>query len=344
MKFTAQELCDILHGKLEGDPAVKVTRPAKIEEAGEGDASFLANPKYISFAYTTKASVLIVNEDIVFDTQIHPTLIRVKDAYAAIAILLDAYKSKNKMQNGIETHSYVSAKATIGKNVHIGAFSYVSDHAVVGDNVQIYPNVFIGRNASIGADTTLFPGVIILENCVVGARCILNANAVIGSEGFGFAPTEDGTYKKIAQTGNVIIEDDVEVGSNTTIDRATMNSTIIRKGAKIDNLVQIAHNVEVGENTVIAAQSGIAGSTKIGKNCMLGGQVGIVGHLTIADGTKINAQSGLAKSVKKMNTVLTGSPAFEFNEAMRSQVLYKKLPEIYQKILDLEKQLQELKK
>lgn len=344
MVFTAQELCDFLKGRLEGDPAVKVTKPAKIEEAVAGDATFLANPKYLPYAYTTKASVLIVNEDFVFEKQIHPTLIRVKDAYSSIAVLLDQYKSMSKKEGVIEAQAYVSDKAKIGKNVSVGAFSYISDDAVIGDDVQIYPNVFVGKNASVGKNTVLFPGVILLENCLVGNDCILNANTVIGCEGFGFAPTKDGTYKKIAQTGIVTIEDNVEIGSNTTIDRATMGSTVIRKGVKIDNLVQIAHNVEIGENTVIAAQSGIAGSTKIGKNCVLGGQVGVVGHLIIADGTKINAQSGLAKSIKRDNTAVTGSPAFDFSAAMRSQVLYKKLPEIYQKILDLEKQIESLTK
>ncbi|MBC8046426.1 MAG: UDP-3-O-(3-hydroxymyristoyl)glucosamine N-acyltransferase [Fimbriimonadaceae bacterium] len=343
MEFTAQDLCNFLNGKLEGDPSVKVYKPAKIEEAAEGDASFLANEKYTPFAYTTKASVLIVNENIVFDKHIHPTIIRVKDAYASIAILLDQYKSINKRNNGIETYAYISPKSTVGKNAHVGAFSYVSDDVKLGDDVQILPHVFIGKNVSVGNNTILFPGVMLLDDCVVGNNCIINANAVIGSEGFGFVPTEDGSYKKIAQTGNVVIEDNVEIGSNSTIDRATMGSTFIRKGVKIDNLVQIAHNVEVGENTVIAAQSGIAGSTKVGKNCVIGGQVGIVGHLTIADGTKINAQSGLAKSIKTPNTALTGSPAFEFALSMRSQVVYKKLPELYQKILDLEKELIELR-
>ncbi|MBC8172414.1 MAG: UDP-3-O-(3-hydroxymyristoyl)glucosamine N-acyltransferase [Chitinophagales bacterium] len=344
MEFSAQEISTLLHGKLEGDPSVKVFKPAKIEEAQQGDICFLGNPKYLQYAYSTNASIILVNENIYFEKAIKPAIIRVKDAHAGMAVLLDHYKNNQQVtSNEIETHSYISGKAKMGNNVSVGAFSYISEHADISDDVFIHAHVFIGRNVQIGKKTTLFPGVVVLDDCIVGENCILNANAVIGSEGFGFVLLDDGTYKKIAQTGNVIIESDVEIGSNTTIDRATMGSTIIRKGVKIDNLVQIAHNVEIGENTVIAAQSGIAGSTKIGRNCVLGGQVGIVGHLIIADGTKINAQSGVNKSITESNTSLTGSPAFAFAANMRSQVIYKKLPELYNKILDLEKEIRELR-
>lgn len=342
MEFTAQELSTLLNGELEGDPSVKVRRPAKIEEAEEGDICFLANAKYIPFAYTTRASVMLLNEDILLEKPVKPTIIRLRDAYSGLAFLLDHYKKLSALPEGIEANSFIAPSAKMGDNVHVGAFSYISDDAVIHNNVQIYPNVFIGRNVSIGKNTILFAGVRILEDCIVGENCIINANAVIGSEGFGFAPADDGSFKKIAQTGNVVLQNNVEIGSNTTIDRATMGSTLICHGVKIDNLVQIAHNVEIGENTVIAAQSGIAGSTKIGRNCMIGGQAGIVGHLTIADGTRINAQSGLAKSVKEKNTALTGSPAFEFGASMRSQAIYKKLPDLYNRINALEKRLQEI--
>lgn len=345
MEFTARELCDFLHGNLEGDPSVKVRKPAKIEEGGEGDVCFLANQKYLSFAYTTKASVLIVNEDQVFDQPVPATLIRVKDAYTAIATILEQYQLMS--QNGssghaIEKLSFVSPKAKIAENVHIGHFAVVADEVCIGTGSVIYPNVYLGHNVRIGAHCKIYPGVVILNDCIVGDHCIIGAGTIIGSDGFGFAPQEDGSYKKVAQTGNVVIEDLVEIGANTTIDRATLGSTIIRKGAKLDNLIQIAHNVDIGENTVIAAQSGISGSTKIGKNCIIGGQVGIVGHLVIADGTRINAQSGVSKSVKQNNTALTGSPAFDYNASMRSQAVFRKLPELMERISQLEEKLKKL--
>lgn len=345
MEFTALELSVFLNGTIEGDPSVKVFKPAKIEEAQQGDICFLGNNKYLPYAYTTNASVMIVNADVVFEKPVKPVLIRVKDAYSAIALLLEKYqKLKTSDVGKIEEQVFISSSAKIGEQLSASAFTYISEGAVIGDHVLLHAHVFIGKNVRIGNHVILFPGVIILDDCIIGDHCIINANAVIGSEGFGFAPTEEGNYKKIAQTGNVIIEDDVEIGSNTTIDRATMGSTIIRRGVKIDNLVQIAHNVEIGENTVIAAQSGIAGSTKIGKNCILGGQVGVVGHLTIADGTKINAQSGVNKTVKETNQSLTGSPAFDFASSMKSQVLYRKLPELMKRITDLENTIAEMQK
>lgn len=339
MEFTALELCQFLNGTLEGDPLVKVRKPAKIEEGAEGDVCFLANPKYLPYAYSTKASVLIVNNDQLFDQPLKTTIIRVKDAYTSIAKVLEQYKSLNGISKGVDKLAFISGNAVLGKNIHVGAFAFISDGVVIGDDVQIYPNAFIGRNVKIGSNTTFHAGVIILDDCVIGNNCIIGSGTVIGSDGFGFAPQNDGTYKKVAQTGNVIIEDNVEIGANTTIDRATMGSTIIRKGAKLDNLIQIAHNVEIGENTVIAAQSGISGSTKIGKNCVIGGQVGIVGHIVIADGTRINAQSGVSKSVKQEKSALTGSPAFDYNASMRSQVLIRKLPELYEKLLELEERI-----
>lgn len=339
MEFTALELCQFLNGTLEGDPLVKVRKPAKIEDGTEGDVCFLANPKYLPYAYSTKASVLIVNNDQLFDQPLKTTIIRVKDAYTSIAKVLEQYKSLNGISKGVDKLAFISGNAVLGKNIHVGAFAFISDGVVIGDDVQIYPNAFIGRNVKIGSNTTFHAGVIILDDCVIGNNCIIGSGTVIGSDGFGFAPQNDGTYKKVAQTGNVLIEDNVEIGANTTIDRATMGSTIIRKGAKLDNLIQIAHNVEIGENTVIAAQSGISGSTKIGKNCVIGGQVGIVGHIVIADGTKINAQSGVSKSVKQEKSALTGSPAFDYNASMRSQVLIRKLPELYEKLLELEERI-----
>ena len=346
MEFTARDLCDFLQGTLEGDPAVKVSKPARIEEGQAGDVCFLANPKYLHYAYTTSASVLIVNENQAFDQPVKATLIRVQDAYTAIAKVLDRYQALANEQsargNVVEVSSHLHAQARVGKNVHIGHFSVVCEEAVIGDNTYVDARVFIGRHVHIGSGCRIYPGAVILDNCVVGDHCIIGSGTVIGSDGFGFAPQADGTYKKVAQTGNVVIEDRVEIGANTTIDRATIGSTIIRTGAKLDNLIQIAHNVEVGENTVIAAQTGISGSTKIGRNCIIGGQVGIVGHLTIADGTRINAQSGVSKSIADPNQSLTGSPAFDYSASMRSQVVYRQLPHLMERIRQLEQKIRSL--
>ena len=319
-------------------------KPAKIEEGVEGDVCFLANPKYIAYAYTTKASVLIVNEGQVFEQPVQATIIRVKDAYSSIAMVLDQYKVMNNAtgKRTVEQYTAVSTLAKIGENVHIGAFTVVSDEAEIGNDTYIHPNVFIGLRVKIGKNTTIYPGAVLLDDCVIGNNVIIGSGTILGSDGFGFAPQPDGTYKKVAQTGNVVIEDNVEIGANTTIDRATMGSTIIRKGAKLDNLIQIAHNVEIGENTVIAAQTGISGSTKVGKNCIVGGQVGIVGHITIADGTRINAQSGVSKSIKGNNIAVTGSPAFEYADSMRSQVIYRRLPELMEKLAALEAKINAL--
>lgn len=344
MQFTALQIATLIQGKIEGDPDAKVGTVAKIEEAGEGTLSFIANPKYEEYLYTTNASILIVNDSLEITEKVKPTLIRVKDAYSGFAFLLEKYNEiiSNTGKVGIEEHTHVSKTATIGNNVYIAAFSYVGENAIIGNNVKIYPGCYIGDNVVIKDDTKLFAGVKIYDGCAIGSRVIIHSGTVVGGDGFGFAPQNDGTYRKVPQIGNVIIEDDVEIGANTTIDRATMGSTIIKKGVKLDNLIQIAHNVEIGENTVIAAQTGISGSTKVGKNCIVGGQVGIVGHITIADGTRINAQSGLSKTVSEPNTALTGSPAYDYKSSLKSQAIFRNLPELQQRLFKLEEMVAEL--
>lgn len=344
MQFTALQIATLIQGKIEGDPDAKVSTVAKIEEAGEGTLSFIANPKYEEYLYSTNASILIVNDSLEITEEVKPTLIRVKDAYSGFAFLLEKYNEiiSNTGKIGIEEHAHVSKTATIGNNVYIGAFSYVGDNVIIGNNVKIYPGCYIGDNVVIKDDTKLFAGVKIYDGCAIGNRVIIHSGTVVGGDGFGFAPQNDGTYRKVPQIGNVIIEDDVEIGANTTIDRATMGSTIIKKGVKLDNLIQIAHNVEIGENTVIAAQTGISGSTKVGKNCIVGGQVGIVGHIQIADGTRINAQSGLSKTVSEPNTALTGSPAYDYKSSLKSQAIFRNLPELQQRLFKLEEMVAEL--
>jgi len=337
MQFTAAQIAQIINGKVEGDEAVAVSSFGKIEEAQSGQLSFLSNPKYEDYIYTTNASIVIINQDYALKTTVGATLIRVADAYTAFATLLDAYQQIQKQQlTGIEQPSFVAATATLGEQVYIGAFAYIGDKVVVGKGSKIYPGAYIGNQVSIGENTTIHPGVKIYHECVIGNNVTIHAGTVVGGDGFGFAPLADGTLKKVPQIGNVIIEDDVEIGSNSTIDRATIGSTIMRKGAKIDNLVQIAHNVEVGNNTVIAAQTGVSGSTKIGKNVMIGGQAGIVGHIVIADGSKINAQSGVSKSMKTPNTAVTGSPAYDYTAALRSQAAARNLPQMEKRIKNLE--------
>jgi UDP-3-O-[3-hydroxymyristoyl] glucosamine N-acyltransferase len=344
MHFTAQQIAAHLKGRIEGNPDARVSAVAKIEEAGEGQLSFVANPKYEEYIYTTKASILIVNEDLSVNSQVAPTLIRVKDAYNGFASLLQLYNEvmSRNTKRGIEEPAHVAASAKLGKDVYVGAFSYVGEDVQLGNNVQIYPGCYIGDGVIIGDDTRIYAGVKIYDSCQLGARVTIHSGTVIGADGFGFAPQADGTYKKVPQIGNVIIEDDVEVGSNASIDRATMGSTVIRKGVKLDNLIQIAHNVEIGENTVIAAQAGISGSTKLGKGCMIGGQVGMVGHIQIADGVRINAQSGVSKSVDENNMALTGSPAFEYRSSLKSQAIYRNLPELQQRVARLEEELNSL--
>lgn len=345
MQFTALQIATLIKGKLEGNPEAKVSKVAKIEEADKDALSFVANPKYEEYLYTTKASVIIVNDSLELTQPVHTTLIRVKDAYSGFALLLEKYNEiiSRTNKHGIEQPSYISKTASIGKDVYIGAFTYIGDNVIIGDKVCIYPGCYIGDNVVVNEDSKIFAGVKIYNDCSLGSRVIIHSGAVIGGDGFGFAPQKDGTYKKVPQIGNVIIEDDVEIGANTTIDRATMGSTIIRKGVKLDNLIQIAHNVEIGENTAIAAQTGVSGSTKVGKNCIIGGQVGIVGHIQIADGTRINAQSGLSKSVTTTNTALTGSPAYDYKSSLKSQAIFRNLPELQQRLLKLEELVDELK-
>ena len=347
MEMSAKELAILLNGHIEGNANVSVSSLAKIEEAEAGSLSFVSNPKYENFIYTTEASILIVDEKLELDPQksISPTLIRVENAYSSFTVLLKKYQElKQSTLQGIHQMSCISDSLSMGKEVYIGAFVYVEKGAKIGDKVKIFPNTYIGEGVTIGENTVIYAGVKIYDNCHIGANCVIHSGAVIGSDGFGFAPRPDGSYDKIPQIGNVIIEDQVEIGANTTIDRATLGATIIRKGVKLDNLVQVAHNAEIGENTVIAAQTGVSGSTKIGKNCMIGGQVGFVGHIHIAAGTKINAQSGIARTVKAPKTILMGTPALPYRDFMRSQVIFKKLPELDKQTRALEKRLKDLEK
>ncbi len=343
MQFTAAQIAMMINGKVEGNADVAVASFGKIEEAQKGQLSFLANPKYEEFLYSTEASIIIINETQELKQNIDATLIKVPDAYSAFATLLDKYQQIQRQQlNGIQQPAYVAATAKIGENVFIGAFAYIGENVIVGNGAKIFPNAYLGDNAVVGENSILHPGVKIYHDCLIGKNVTIHAGTVIGSDGFGFAPQADGTLKKVPQIGNVIIEDGVEIGANATIDRATIGSTLIKSGAKLDNLLQIAHNVEVGNNSVIAAQSGISGSTKIGNNVMIGGQVGIVGHIKIADGTKINAQSGVSKSIKTPNSAVTGSPAFDYTAALRSQAASRNLPELEKRVIELEKKLKEM--
>lgn len=343
MQFTAAQIAMLIQGKIEGDANATVESFGKIEEAGTGQLTFLANPKYEEFIYNTQASVVIINAAQTLREPVSPTLIRVADAYSAFATLLAKYQELRTQQlTGIQEPSYISKSAKLGNNVFVGAFAYIGNNVTVGNNVKIFPNAFIGDNVKLGDNTILHPGVKVYHDCILGKNVTVHGGTVIGSDGFGFAPQKDGSFKKVPQIGNVVVEDFVEIGANATIDRATIGSTIIHSGAKLDNLIQIAHNVEVGNNTVIAAQAGVSGSTKIGNNVMIGGQAGIVGHLQIADGSKINAQSGVSKSIKTPNAAVTGSPAFEYTSALRSQAVSRKLPELEKRIKELEKLVQQL--
>ncbi len=343
MQFTAVQIAAIIGGKIEGDEATVVSSFGKIEEALPGQLAFLSNPKYEEYLYSTGASIIIVNEGLELKEPIAATLIKVKDAYSAFAVLLDAYQQiKSQQLVGIQQPVYIDATAKMGDQVFIGAFAYIGSNAIIANGAKIYASAYIGNDVIIGENTVIHPGVKIYHNCRIGNNVTIHAGTVIGSDGFGFAPLEDGSYKKIPQLGNVIIEDDVEIGANTTIDRATLGSTIIKSGAKLDNLLQIGHNAEVGHHTIIAAQAGISGSTKIGNSVMIGGQAGVVGHLHIADGSKINAQSGVSKSIKKPNTVVTGSPAYEYTSALRSQAVSRKLPDLEKRIAELEAIVKEL--
>ena len=338
MKFTAAQIAEILDGEVIGNPNVEVYKLSKIEEGTEGSLTFLANPKYVNFIYTTKASVTIVNNTFEPESEIATTLIKVEDAYTSFSKILEYYNQVKLMKSGIEQPSVISENVKYGENLYLGSFSYVGQNVIIGDNVKIYPNTFIGDNVIIGDNTVLFAGVRIYSESVIGANCTLHSGAIIGSDGFGFAPNADGSYSKIPQIGNVILQDNVEVGSCTTIDRATMGSTIIKKGVKLDNQIQIGHNVEIGENTVIAAQVGISGSTKIGQNCVIGGQAGIAGHITIGNNVRIQGQSGVSKNVKD-GEVLQGYPAMGFKDYFRSYIHFKNLPKIVSEIEVLKKKI-----
>ncbi|WP_431157720.1 UDP-3-O-(3-hydroxymyristoyl)glucosamine N-acyltransferase [Winogradskyella poriferorum] len=338
MKFTAEQIAGILEGQVVGDPSVEVSQLAKIEEGKKGALTFLANPKYKPYIYSTKASITIVNSDFQPEEELSTTLIKVDDAYGAFTKLLEYYNQIKLNKSGIEQPSFISDSAQLGENCYVGAFAYVGDNVKIGNNVKIYPNAYVGANVVLGDNTILFSGAKVYSECVVGNSCVINSGAIIGADGFGFAPNEKGEYSKVPQIGNVILEDNVDIGAGTTIDRATLGSTIIRKGVKLDNQIQIAHNVEIGKNTVIAAQTGVAGSTKIGENCQIGGQVGIVGHITIGNNVKIQAQSGIGRHVKD-NEVLQGSPALTYGDYNKSYVYFKNLPKIVKNINDLEKKI-----
>ncbi len=336
MKFTAEQIASILEGEVVGDPNAEVYKLAKIEEGTTGSLTFLANPKYANYIYTTNATIAIVNNTFVADQEIKATLIKVEDAYKSFSKLLEYYNQVKLMKSGIEQPSVISDGVQYGENLYLGSFCYIGQNVKIGTNVKIYPNSFIGDNVIIGDNCVFFAGVRIYSETEIGNNVTIHSGTIVGSDGFGFAPQEDGTYVKVPQIGNVIIEDHVEIGSCSTLDRATLGSTIIRKGAKLDNQIQIAHNVEIGENTVIAAQTGIAGSTKIGKNCMIGGQVGVAGHLTIGDFVKVQAQSGIGKNLKD-NEVVQGSPAFNYGDFAKSFVHFKNLPKIVKDLEELKK-------
>lgn len=337
MEFSALQIAQLLNGKVEGDENVIVNNFSKIEEGKPGSLSFLANPKYTHYIYETEASVVLVNQDFIPHQEIKPTLIKVEDAYKSIAILLDIYNKMTEKPSGIEKQTSIHKKAVLGKNIYVGAFSYIGKDAKIGDNVQIYPGCYIGNNVKIGNNSIIYPGVKIYYNTVIGNNCTIHAGTIIGADGFGFAPNGGDAFLKIAQIGNVVIEDNVELGALVTIDRATMGSTIIRAGVKLDNHNHVAHNVEIGQNTVIAAQTGIAGTAKIGENCMFGGQVGISPHVTIANGVKISAQSGISNNVLKENSILMGAPAYEIRAFHKSYIHFKNLDDIVKRLEMLEK-------
>jgi len=344
MEFTAATIAGFLKGEIEGDPGRVVNTVAKIEEGHEGALSFLANPKYEHYIYSTKSSIVLVNKSFVPSSKVEATLIRVDNAYNAFASLLQLVEQSRPRKKGIHPTAVIEASAKIGEDAYIGAYAYIGENCNIGDNCSIYPHVYIGDNTKVGNNCTLNPGVKIYHECILGEGVTIHAGTVIGSDGFGFAPQSETEFMKIPQIGNVVIEDHVEIGANVAIDRATMGSTFIRRGVKLDNLIQIGHNVDIGENTVMAAQTGISGSSKVGRNCMIGGQVGVAGHLKIADGARIGAQSGIPGDVKKENSILTGYPAIDHRDFLRCAVLYKKLPELSRKIDALEKGIESLKK
>lgn len=340
MEFSIDQIAGMLGGEVKGDGSLKIRTLSQIEKAAEGSLSFLSNLKYENHIYTTEASAVIVSKDFSPKKKIQPTLIAVEDPYTSFTVLLEEYhKFLNYQKSGIEQPSYIGENSTYGDDVYRGAFSYIGSNVKIGCNVKIYPHSYIGDNVSVGDNTIIQTGVKIYAQSRIGNNCVIHAGTVIGSDGFGFAPQKDGTYKTIPQLGNVIIEDNVDIGANTVIDCATLESTIIRKGVKLDNLIQIAHNVEIGKNTVIAAQSGISGSAKIGENCIIAGQVGIVGHLTIADKTTVGAQAGVGKSIKESGAILLGSPGFDRAKYLRSYAAYRNLPELVKRIKELEEKI-----
>lgn len=336
MVFTASQIAGILEGEIEGNPEISVHKLAKIEEGEKGSLTFLANPKYTPHIYTTKASITLVNKDFMPDQDLTTTLIKVDDAYESFSKLLEYYDQAKSKKTGIENPVFMSDSVSHGEGLYLGAFSYIGENVSLGKNVKIYPNAYVGDNVTLGDNVVIFSGAKVYSETYMGNNCVIQSGAIIGADGFGFAPLKDGTFSKIPQTGNVILEDDVDVGAGSTIDRATMGSTILRKGVKLDNQIQIAHNVEIGEHTVIAAQTGVAGSTKIGKRCMIGGQVGIVGHITVGNNVRIQAQSGVGRNVAD-NEVLQGSPALNYNDYNKSYVHFKNLPKIVNQINELDK-------
>ncbi|PHQ56631.1 MAG: UDP-3-O-(3-hydroxymyristoyl)glucosamine N-acyltransferase [Lutibacter sp.] len=342
MKFTATQIAEILGGKIEGNDNAEVYKLSKIEEGENGSLTFLSNPKYTPFIYSTKATITIVNKDFLPEKKIHTTLIKVEDAYKAFSKLLEFYNQIKLNKSGIETPSFINETVKFGENLYVGAFAYISGNVILGDDVKIYPGVFIGDNVTIGSNTTLFAGAKIYSETIIGENCVIHAGAIIGADGFGFTSNKEGVYTAVPQIGNVIIEDNVDIGAATTIDRATLGSTIIRKGVKLDNQIQVAHNVEIGKNTAVAAQTGIAGSSKIGKNCMIGGQVGIAGHIILGNNVRVQAQTGIGKNIKD-NDVIQGSPAIGYSDYNKSYIYFKKLPELVAKISRLEKELKALK-
>jgi UDP-3-O-[3-hydroxymyristoyl] glucosamine N-acyltransferase len=337
MKFTAEQIATVLDGKVVGNPNAEVSTFSKIEEGIKGSLTFLANPKYESYIYTTKATITIVNDSFEPESALNTTMIQVEDAYMAFTKLLTFYDQARKdSKNGIEQPSTISENVQYGSDFYLGSFSYIGSNVKIGNNVKIYPNCFVGDNVELGNNVTLFAGAKIYHDSIIGNNCVFHSGVIIGSDGFGFAPDSDGTYVKIPQIGNVIIENNVEIGASTTIDRATMGSTIIRNGVKLDNQIQIAHNVEIGENTVIAAQTGVAGSTKIGKNCIIGGQVGFAGHIVIGNNVRIQAQSGVGRNVKD-NEILQGSPAYTYSDYSKSYVHFRNLTKIVAELEELKK-------
>ena len=340
MKFSALQIAGYLDGEVIGDEETTVDTLSKIEEGKPGSLSFLSNLKYAQYIYSTKASIVIIDDKFKPEQEIKTTLVKVKDAYTAFASLLEMYHQAKPAKTGIEQPAFVSESASLGEDIYIGAFAYISDHVTIGEGSKIFPQAFIGDHVTLGKNCLIYPGVKILSDTVIGSHVTIHSGSIIGSDGFGFAPNDNNSYNKIPQIGNVVIEDHVEIGSNVSIDRATLGSTIIKRGVKLDNLVQIAHNVEIGENTVIASQSGVAGSSKIGKNCMFGGQVGIIGHIEIGDNVKIAAQSGIGKSLTK-NEIVQGSPAYNIYDYNKSYVYFRKLPQLAQDIHNLKKKLKD---